>query len=258
MSTPTSEIDAEAPPVAPVEPPAVAPRPFLESSRPPDHSEEQPSSPDVPETAVVVPITTTTTDAMAVTEVGEEPSKSPPPETVVVPVAVEKAAAEPAKEGKEEAPKPPRVPFFRLFRFATAVDKLLMVVGTLAAGAMGCGLPAFAFAFGQLLDDLAGNPSEMTSQVATWCLIMTLFGVGCWVLASIGVSFWIVAGENQLRKLRTEFFAAVLRQEVGWFDTTKTGELSSRLSADTQLVQAIMSEKMANLIQYSCCFVASL
>jgi ABC-type multidrug transport system fused ATPase/permease subunit len=36
-----------------------------------------------------------------------------------------------------------------------------------------------------------------------------------------------------IRQLRVDLLAAILRQEVGFFDVRETGELNSRLTADT-------------------------
>ena len=37
-------------------------------------------------------------------------------------------------------------------------------------------------------------------------------------------------------RIRRRLFASLLRQEIGFFDSTKTGEITSRLSADTTTV----------------------
>ena len=37
-------------------------------------------------------------------------------------------------------------------------------------------------------------------------------------------------------RIRSRLFSALLHQEVGFFDKTKTGEITSRLSADTTTV----------------------
>lgn len=43
-------------------------------------------------------------------------------------------------------------------------------------------------------------------------------------------------GQRITRSLRSLVFASVMKQEIGFFDTNKTGELINRLSADTSLV----------------------
>ena len=46
-----------------------------------------------------------------------------------------------------------------------------------------------------------------------------------------------VAGNRIVKRMRERLFAAVISQEIAYFDSIKTGDLVTRLSADTQLVQ---------------------
>ena len=39
-----------------------------------------------------------------------------------------------------------------------------------------------------------------------------------------------------MKKMREKLFGAIIRQDIAFFDKTKTGELVNRLSADTTLV----------------------
>jgi ABC-type multidrug transport system fused ATPase/permease subunit len=40
----------------------------------------------------------------------------------------------------------------------------------------------------------------------------------------------MVSSERQTNKMRKAYFRAILRQEIGWFDQHKSGELSTRLA----------------------------
>ena len=39
-----------------------------------------------------------------------------------------------------------------------------------------------------------------------------------------------------MKRLREQLFGSIIRQEIAFFDKTKTGELINRLSTDTSLV----------------------
>ena len=43
-------------------------------------------------------------------------------------------------------------------------------------------------------------------------------------------SFWGITCERQVHRIRKQFFNAILRQEIGWFDTQQSGELTTRLA----------------------------
>ena len=57
---------------------------------------------------------------------------------------------------------------------------------------------------------------------------------------------------------RENYLYAALRQEIGWFDTTKPGELATRIKGDTLVVQEGIGIKLARLIQFFAQFVAGL
>jgi len=44
------------------------------------------------------------------------------------------------------------------------------------------------------------------------------------------VAFWTIAGEKQIKKIRKKLFQAILRQDIGWYDLNKGGELSNKLT----------------------------
>ena len=46
----------------------------------------------------------------------------------------------------------------------------------------------------------------------------------------------LFAGYRIVTRMREKLFGSIMRQEIGFFDKTKTGELINRLSTDTSLV----------------------
>jgi ABC-type multidrug transport system fused ATPase/permease subunit len=44
------------------------------------------------------------------------------------------------------------------------------------------------------------------------------------------VAFWLMTSHRQTFKIRQSLLRAVLRQEIGWFDTHETGQIANRLS----------------------------
>eukprot|EP00731_Ephydatia_muelleri_P030841 Em0022g355a len=65
-----------------------------------------------------------------------------------------------------------------------------------------------------------------------------------------------ISAYRQTRRMRIAFYNSVLRQEVGWFDTTKTGQLNTRLQDDTEKIQSGIGDKVAVFLQYTTTFVA--
>jgi len=50
------------------------------------------------------------------------------------------------------------------------------------------------------------------------------------LVAYVQVAAWLTTSHRQTHQVRLALLAAVLRQEIGWFDTNDPGELSTRLS----------------------------
>lgn len=66
-------------------------------------------------------------------------------------------------------------------------------------------------------------------------------------------------GERQVGALRRRYLEAVLKQDVGFFDTdARTGDIVFSVSTDTLLVQDAISEKVGNFIHYLSTFLAGL
>ena len=66
--------------------------------------------------------------------------------------------------------------------------------------------------------------------------LLIVFAVGSMATFIRGWLFTL-AGQRVVASLRVDLFAAVVAQEIGFFDTNRTGELINRLSSDTAVIQ---------------------
>lgn len=87
---------------------------------------------------------------------------------------------------------------------------------------------------GRVIDILGGDfdPDAFASAIFFMCLfsVGSSFSAGC-----RGGSFLFTMSRINLR-IREQLFSSLLRQDLGFFQETKTGELNSRLSSDTSLM----------------------
>uniref|UniRef100_A0A8C7A8B6 P-type phospholipid transporter n=1 Tax=Neovison vison TaxID=452646 RepID=A0A8C7A8B6_NEOVI len=160
-----------------------------------------------------------------------------------------------------------------LFRYSDWQDKLLMSLGTIMAIAHGAGLPLMMIVFGQMTDkfvDTAGNfsfpvnfslsmlnPGRILEEEMTrYAYYYSGLGAGVLVAAYIQVSFWTLAAGRQIRKIRQEFFHAILRQEIGWFDINDTTELNTRLTDDISKISEGIGDKVGMFFQAVATFFA--
>ncbi|CAL5442290.1 unnamed protein product [Camellia sinensis] len=121
------------------------------------------------------------------------------------------------------------VPLYKLFSFADFTDYVLTLVGTMAAIGNGICMPLMSVLLGELIDSFGQTVN--THQFSK-------------------VACWMVTGERQSARIRSLYLRTLLRQEIGYFDKeTTTGEIISRMSGDTFLIQDAMGEKVGKFIQ---------
>lgn len=81
--------------------------------------------------------------------------------------------------------------------------------------------------------------------------IMTLlFGLQCIAFYYRSLLFNIL-GQRAVNGLRKDLFRALMQKEITFFDTNRVGDLISRLSADTLMIQDAIGVKLSVFIRYS-------
>ncbi|KAJ2002549.1 hypothetical protein GGI04_003293 [Coemansia thaxteri] len=164
-----------------------------------------------------------------------------------------------AKKPKEE--KPPMVSILQLFRFSDPLDRLLLATGTVMACAAGTTMPLMTVIFSELAgvflafgeNDGVNDPASrdyLDHETRKYCLYFLALGLGMWVVAGIQKLTYSIASERMSKRLRERFYTSVLSQDVGWFDGLSTGELTTRISGDVNLMQEGTGEKFSFVIQY--------
>lgn len=170
----------------------------------------------------------------------------------------EAVKAMPEAEKKKEQ----SVPFFQLFSFADKFDYMLMATGTIGAIIHGSSMPVFFLLFGQMVNGFGKNQMDlqtMTHEVSKYALYFVYLGLIVCASSYAEIACWMYTGERQAGTLRKKYLEAVLKQDVGFFDTdARTGDIVFSVSTDTLLVQDAISEKVGNFIHYLSTFLAGL
>ncbi|KAJ2819626.1 hypothetical protein GGI24_004729, partial [Coemansia furcata] len=169
----------------------------------------------------------------------------------------------------KDAVKLKPVPVFKLFRFATKLDIFLSLAGTFFSCASGVINPVMIIIFSNLMGVIltfetlvyqgqveAAN-HHLDHESRKYCLWFLGLGIVMWIM-SFGVNAcWAVAAENQGLRIRKLYYQAIVRQDIGWFDTVKTGELTTRITNDVNLVQDGLGEKFGFVFMNVVAFVVS-
>ena len=73
---------------------------------------------------------------------------------------------------------------------------------------------------------------QSPARVQDSLLLLTGVSLACALFSGLRGSCFLIINTKMNVRIRARLFAALMQQEIGFFDTTKTGEISSRLSAD--------------------------
>ncbi|KNG80590.1 ABC multidrug transporter Mdr1 [Aspergillus nomiae NRRL 13137] len=143
-----------------------------------------------------------------------------------------------------------QVGFFGVYRYATRCDVAILFGSALAAIAGGAALPLFTVLFGRLtstFQDIATHQitydqfhHELTKNVVYFIYL----GVAEFVAIYLATVGFIYTGDHVVQQIRVKYFQAILRQNIAFFDTLGAGEITTRITADTNLIQDGISEKV--------------
>lgn len=102
----------------------------------------------------------------------------------------------------------------------------------------------------QAYDDLVNpllSPATRMSNINYTMFLVLMIHLGGVLLSFVRSAIMGVAGERIVARTRTNVYAAILKQEVAFFDRTKTGELVSRLGSDTAVLQVGTSQALPEI-----------
>jgi ATP-binding cassette subfamily B (MDR/TAP) protein 10 len=156
----------------------------------------------------------------------------------------EGSAAEADERAKEPETQPPSLS--KLFRMARpelpmlAVALLLMIL----AESTGLVIPLIiANAYDALVDENIEDDERMNEINGYMTIALTVYAAGT-VAGFLRAAILGVIGERMVARMRYQLYASILRQEIGFFDEHKSGELVSRLGSDTTLLQQVISQSI--------------
>ncbi|MEO7338039.1 MAG: ABC transporter transmembrane domain-containing protein, partial [Caldimonas sp.] len=150
-----------------------------------------------------------------------------------------------AGEAVEAAPRNVKslgglVPFLRPYRTRIALAALFLVLAAVST-------LIFPIALKSLIDQgfVATDPGSRVMALREH--FFALFGVGVALGVFSALRFYMVSwlGERVTADLRNAVYAHVVKQSPEFFETTQTGEVLSRLTTDTTLVQTVVGSSLS-------------
>jgi ATP-binding cassette subfamily B protein len=160
-------------------------------------------------------------------------------------------AASSSERPKSKSLKPLRalLPFLAPYRGRMFVALLALLV---AAGAM----LALPVALKNVIDE--GFSAANAAAIDRYFLL--LLGAAAVFAAFASLRFYLVGwiGERVVADIRSAVYRRVIRMDPAFFEVTKTGEVLSRLTTDTTLIQSLSGAGLSILLRSSVSFAGSL
>ncbi|XP_010915424.3 putative ABC transporter B family member 8 [Elaeis guineensis] len=152
-----------------------------------------------------------------------------------------------------------------MFRFADGVDVVLMLLGTIGSIGDGCAVNCLLLFASNVMNSLGYGKAQQGQvgfmhEVEKYCLYFVYLGLAVLVVAFMEGYCWSRTSERQVLRIRYTYLEAILRQEVGFFDSQEatTSEIISSISKDTALIQEVLSEKVPIFLMNSSAFISGL
>ncbi|CAJ0754315.1 23090_t:CDS:2 [Entrophospora sp. SA101] len=151
--------------------------------------------------------------------------------------------------------------YWKLYSFASRKDWCIMIFGLIFSAITGAAAPSMTIIFGQMINSFtdfqAGRISgeDFQKAVNNNTLSFVYLGIAIFVAAYICMTCWVYTGGRITRKIREAYLRALLRQNIAYFDKLGAGEVTTRITSDTHLIQDGISEKVVVAVQYFCAFI---
>ncbi|KAK0110140.1 GTPase-activating protein [Cadophora gregata] len=151
-----------------------------------------------------------------------------------------------------------------LIRHATRNDRIIMSVSGVCAAIGGGIVPLMSVVFGALAQSFQDfsvlskvERDTFNRNLVTKTLYLVYLAIGEYVCISISTFGFLYTGARITQSLRERYLAAILRQNVAFFDSLGTGEVINCITADLNLVQDGISEKVGFTITGLATFISA-
>ena len=156
-----------------------------------------------------------------------------------------------------------KIGFGILYRYASRSDLMIIAVSALCAIASGAALPLMTVVFGGLTGTFQGyfnkttTYDEFAGELSKMVLYFVYLGIAEFVTTYVSTVGFIYTGEHISAKIREHYLEASLNQNIGYYDQLGTGTITTRITADANMIQDGLSEKVGLTLAAVATFVAA-
>ncbi|CAG7653060.1 unnamed protein product [Allacma fusca] len=158
------------------------------------------------------------------------------------------------------------VPYYRLFRFLSVKDRLWLTLAVFSALIASACVPVLNVLFGEMAELMVNaqedplycngsgsgghgsstpapkNNQKLLDGMAKFSAYMLAAGVIEFIAGYFFVTTFCRLAEIQMYRLRIEYLRALLRQDIGWYDTVEDRDFVSKISENVTKVRQAVGE----------------
>jgi ATP-binding cassette subfamily B (MDR/TAP) protein 1 len=153
---------------------------------------------------------------------------------------------------------------FAVYRYASATEFAMIAVSAFCSLAAGAIAPLMIIVFGGLVGDLSNHSAAVIGQAVGGnsasnqrILYMVYIAIASFGLEWISTAGWQQTGRRIARKAREEYLRALLKQNIGFFDSFGAGKMTSHITTDMNAIQEAISEKVGLTLSTLATFVGA-
>ncbi|KAK9482183.1 ABC transporter type 1, transmembrane domain-containing protein [Lipomyces starkeyi] len=162
---------------------------------------------------------------------------------------------------------PPETSFFSAYRYATAKDRWLVAFAVFLAvieGSIKAIMPILFGVFAQNFISSISNctvlpeyisPDDFQQQANHDAIYFIYFAIAEFTTAHCSTFIFNDRGEVLAARIRKNYLASIMKQNMAYFENLGSGEITTRISSDTMMIQDGISEKLGYLISFCSTFV---
>ncbi|ANB12244.1 ATP-binding cassette alpha-factor transporter STE6 [Sugiyamaella lignohabitans] len=159
----------------------------------------------------------------------------------------------------------PSVSLRTLHRYANKKDVVILTIGYICSVISGAALPMFTLVFGNLTQEFSSfftstnaDPNKFQAAINHNALYFLYLGIGIIVFSFLDTYIHVDRGEVLTARIRQQYLKAILRQNIAYFDKLGSGEVTTRITNNTNSIQEGISQKAGMIVSGLSTFIAAL
>ncbi|KAI1113488.1 leptomycin B resistance protein pmd1 [Nemania sp. NC0429] len=150
-----------------------------------------------------------------------------------------------------------------VFSFATPLDFAIIAICCLSSIIAGGLNPLLTVLYGQVVGSFNGfqngtvSAAKLQSDVSKFSLYFVYLAIAIFVFVYITTVGFYYTGERITKNLRRTYLKTIIRQNMAFFDTLGTGELTTRITSDITLIQEGITGNLSFALTAAATFISA-